>query len=61
MFVIDAKGTLVYDGAIDSEASTDSTDIAGATNYVLTAITTLKSGGAVSPASTEPYGCSVKY
>jgi len=61
MFVIDAKGTLVYDGAIDSEASTDSDDIAGATNYVLAAIDTLKSGGAVSPASTEPYGCSVKY
>lgn len=61
MFVIDAKGTLVYDGAIDSEASTEPDDISGATNYVLAAIDTLKSGGTVSPASTEPYGCSVKY
>jgi peroxiredoxin len=61
MFVIDAKGTLVYDGAIDSEPSTDSSDIAGATNYVLSALEALKKGRPVSPASTDPYGCSVKY
>jgi len=61
IFVIDAKGMLVYAGAIDSEPSTDSGDIAGATNYALGAVDALAAGKAVEPSSTEPYGCSVKY
>jgi len=60
-FVVDPKGTLVYAGAIDSEPSTSSSDIATATNYVLGAVDAIKAGKAVDPSSTEPYGCSVKY
>jgi peroxiredoxin len=60
-FVIDPKGTLAYAGAIDSVPSTKSSDVAGATNYVLGAIDAIKVGKTVDPASTEPYGCSVKY
>lgn len=60
-FVIAADGTLAYAGAIDSESSTDSDDIAGAKNYVVAAVTNLLANKAVETSSTEPYGCSVKY
>jgi peroxiredoxin len=61
MYVIDGKGTLQYMGAIDSVPSADVGDIADATQYVTQALTELKSGQPVSVASTQPYGCSVKY
>lgn len=61
IFVIDPKGTLVYAGAIDSEPSTDPSDVAGATNYALLAIDSIAAGKPIEPSSTEPYGCSVKY
>jgi peroxiredoxin len=61
MFVIDAKGTVAYGGAIDSVPSTDSEDITGATNYVQAAIVHLKDGKPIPTSATEPYGCSVKY
>ena len=51
-YVIDPKGTLAYDGAIDDK---------GSKNYVVDAVTAIKQGKAVSPATTKPYGCSVKY
>ena len=61
MFVIDPKGTLVYEGAIDDKASADPADIAGAKNYVSAALTDLMAGKAVAESTTRPYGCSVKY
>ena len=61
MFVIDPKGTLQYMGAIDSVPSADVGDIADATQYVTQALTEQDSGKPVSVASTQPYGCSVKY
>lgn len=61
IYVINTDGNLAYAGAIDSEASTSSSDIAGATNYITSTVDALKAGKAVEPASTEPYGCSVKY
>lgn len=51
-FVIGADGKLAYDGAIDDK---------GSTNYVVEAVKALKEGKAPSPATTKPYGCSVKY
>lgn len=60
-FVIAANGTLAYAGAIDSESSTDSDDIAKAKNYVVEASNNLLANKAVETSSTEPYGCSVKY
>jgi hypothetical protein len=59
--VINPEGKLVYAGAIDSKATTNQGDIKGATNYVTTALTESMAGKAVSKATTEPYGCSVKY
>jgi peroxiredoxin len=61
MYVIDADGVLVYNGAIDSKKSTDEADIAGAENYVSKALDEVLAGKPVSQAKTEPYGCSVKY
>ena len=61
MYVIDGQGTLQYMGAIDSVPSADVGDIADATQYVTQALTEMKAGKPVSVASTQPYGCSVKY
>lgn len=55
-FVIDAKGVLVYQGAIDNSDKGD-----GKMNYVVNAVTQLKKGESVSPSETRPFGCSVKY
>ena len=61
LYIIDPQGTLVYMGGIDDNPSTDPADIPTATNYVRTALAALKDGRPVEPASTRPYGCSVKY
>ena len=61
MYVVDPEGTLIYQGAIDSVRSTNSADIPGAENYVVNALNAAMAGEAVDPASTQPYGCSVKY
>ena len=60
-FIIDPKGKVAYQGAIDSIRSTDTDDIIKAENYVLTAFKEIESGNSVKTASTEPYGCGVKY
>ncbi|MFZ4773990.1 MAG: thioredoxin family protein [Terrimicrobiaceae bacterium] len=61
MYVINKTGTLVYQGAIDDKKSPDPADIAGAKNYVVTALDEVLAGKPVSTPKTEAYGCSVKY
>ena len=61
MFVINPEGKIVYEVAIDSKASANPADIAGATNYVKAALEESLAGKPVSTANTKPYGCSVKY
>jgi alkyl hydroperoxide reductase subunit AhpC len=61
MFIIDPKGTLIYDGAIDDRPTTDASDISGAKNYVEAALGEATAGKPVTVAWTRPYGCSVKY
>jgi peroxiredoxin len=61
MFIVDARGTLVYMGGIDSIASTDTDDIARATPYVKVALGEALAGKPVTEAVTRPYGCSIKY
>lgn len=61
MYVIDAKGTLVYAGGIDDKPTPNPADINGARNHVLAALSELKAGKAVSVATSRPYGCNVKY
>jgi peroxiredoxin len=61
MFIIDAKGNVVYNGAIDDRRSTDVADVKIAKNYVAAALDEIKAGKPVSTPSTTPYGCNVHY
>ena len=61
MFVINADGILVYNGAIDSIPSANQADIPKATNYVKAALESVKEGKPVEKATSQPYGCAVKY
>ena len=61
MYVINPKGLLVYEGAIDDKPTSDQADIAGATNFVQAALQQTTAGKPVSTQVTRPYGCSVKY
>lgn len=60
MFVVDARGNLAYDGAIDDRPS-PSGDPRTARNYVRAAVQQLQAGEAVKTTKTKPYGCGVKY
>lgn len=61
LIVIDAKGHISYDGAIDSKPTTESKDIASSENYLSAALDAILAGEEVVNAKTKPYGCSVKY
>ncbi len=61
MFVINPEGKIVYEGAIDSKATPNPSDIASSTNYVKVALEESLAGKTVTNANTKPYGCSVKY
>jgi len=61
LYIIDPQGMLIYAGAIDSKASSNPADIQSATNYVDQALGEAIAGKAVSRATTQAYGCSVKY
>jgi peroxiredoxin len=61
MIVIDPKGVLIYDGAIDDHPTTEVSDIKISKNYLDAALTESMAGQAVQTPVTRPYGCSVKY
>jgi peroxiredoxin len=61
LYIVDAKGTLVYAGGIDDKPSANPADVKSAKNYVNAALADMAAGKAVAQAATRPYGCSVKY
>jgi len=61
MYVVDAKGTLVYAGGIDDKASANPADVKTAKNHVNAALADVLAGKPVAQAVTRAYGCSVKY
>jgi peroxiredoxin len=62
MFVIDGKGVLRYQGAIDDDRQGRKAEKGeSVTNYVINAVRQIKSGETVAPDQTTPYGCTVKY
>ena len=61
MFIVDPKGTVIYAGGIDDTPSTDQADIATAKNFVSKALDEAMAGKPVTTASSQAYGCSVKY
>ena len=61
LFIINKEGVLVYDGAIDSKASTDVADVESAEKFFVAALEATLAGGEVKNAKNKPYGCGVKY
>jgi len=61
IFVIDPRGKLIYQGAIDDKPTTDQADIKTARNYLNEALNADMAGKPVPVTTTRPYGCSVKY
>ncbi len=61
VFVIQPDGTLAYNGAIDSKASTKPEDIDSADKLLAQAIDAVLDGKPVANAKNAPYGCGVKY
>ena len=61
IFIINPKGALIYNGAVDDRPTTDLADVNGAKNYVSIALQEATSGKLVSNPTSRPYGCSVKY
>ncbi|HEY5345428.1 MAG TPA: redoxin domain-containing protein [Verrucomicrobiae bacterium] len=59
-FVIDASGTLVYDGAMDNHPDPVH-DPRTARNYVKEAVEDLLAGKPIEVSQTKPYGCAVHY
>lgn len=60
MFVIDTEGVIRYIGAIDDNSLLNKrpNDV---TNYVVNAVRQLVEEETVSPDSTKPYGCTIRY
>jgi peroxiredoxin len=56
MFVIDARGMLAYNGAIDNEGRGGKS-----VNYVGQAVDELLAGKSVTTPQTKPYGCGISY
>jgi len=61
MFVIDKKGVLRYDGAIDAAYSPSPAKQKSSEQYFSKALDAVIAGKEVKLAKTRPYGCSVKY
>ncbi len=58
MYVIDPKGVLIYNGAIDDNARGDK---AAPRQHVLEALKEAMAGKEVSVKTSQPYGCGIKY
>lgn len=61
MFIINPKAITAYAGAIDDNSSAQQSTVEGATNYVANALDSIIAQKPVAVASTQAYGCSVKY
>jgi peroxiredoxin len=61
MFIIDPKGKIAYEGAIDDHPSAQSSDIPQSKNYIVEALNAGMNGKKIAVQKTKPYGGSVKY
>lgn len=61
MFIVNAKGSLVYAGNIDDSESRDPDDVKKAHNHVRAALNDLLAGRAIKTAKTDPFGCALAY
>ena len=61
LFAIDPQGVLRYAGAIDDRPTSKTKDVEGAKNYLRAALDAGLAGQPIAVATTQPYGCDVKY
>ncbi|QYK52920.1 MAG: redoxin domain-containing protein [Fimbriimonadaceae bacterium] len=61
MFVINPAGETVYMGAIDDSPNASAANTSKARNYVREALTLGMAGKPIEVATSQPYGCGVKY
>ena len=61
MYIINPNGKLIYNGAIDDKPTTDQADVKTAKNFVAAALSEAMAGKTVTLATSQPYGCNVKY
>lgn len=61
MVIIDPKGVVIYNGAIDDQPKTEASSLAGASNFVDAALTEALAGKPIATATSTPYGCEVHY
>jgi peroxiredoxin len=61
LFAIDPEGVLRYAGAIDDKPTSKAKDVKTAQNYLKAALDAGLSGQPIAIATTQPYGCDVKY
>jgi peroxiredoxin len=61
LFAIDPEGVLRYAGAIDDKPSSSAKDVKTAQNYLKAALDAGLAGQPIAVATTQPYGCDVKY
>lgn len=61
MIIINKEGVLVYNGAIDSKATTEVADLDTADKLFASALDATLAGKEVVNAKNQPYGCGVKY
>ncbi len=61
IYVVDPAGKLIYAGGIDDQPTADAEDIPKAKNYVKLALDAALAGQQVEIATSQPYGCLVKY
>jgi hypothetical protein len=59
--IINPKGVVIYNGAIDNKPTADASDIPGAKNYALTNLKLAMEGKPVEEPTTQPYGCHIQY
>jgi peroxiredoxin len=60
IFIVDGRGVLVYQGAVDNQPWGKGT-LDASQNYVLAALASLKAGTPIKDVATRPYGCGIKY
>lgn len=61
MFVIHPEGSIIYNGAIDSNDSSEASVIPSSTNYVAEALNSSLAGKPIKVSTSKPYGCGVKF
>ena len=61
VFIINRKGRLAYQGAVDDRPSAQPSSLEGAESYFIDALKTVRADRAPRTAATAPYGCPVKY